>query len=942
MAKDKDDSILKPLDLDNTPEQPEQADLPAQASESQEAVVDAEKRASDTNPAGEAIPDEPMKTVGPADEASNFLKTSLDTVDSEYGRIAHVGIVNEMKKSYLDYAMSVIVSRALPDVRDGLKPVHRRILYAMKELGLSHSSKHKKSARIVGEVLGKYHPHGDTAVYDAMVRMGQDFSMRYMLVDGQGNFGSVDGDSPAAMRYTEARLAKITQELLVDLDKETVEWLDNFDGTLQEPAVMPAKLPNLLLMGSDGIAVGMATKIPPHNLIEICDAVTTLIARGKSERAHDAPEVDEATIENADSMSLAGNFDSEATVDELLEHVTGPDFPTGGTIYDKDAIREVYATGRGRIICRAEAKIEEAKSGKFQIIVTEIPYQVNKAKLVSRIADLVRDKKLEGISDLRDESDRDGMRIVIELKKAAKPKSVLNNLWTHTELQSAFSANIVALDDSLTPHLMNLKTILTHYVKHRQLVIVRRSQFDLKAARARIHILEGYIKALDHLDEVIQTIRKSKDTDDARANLISKFGFTEIQANAILELQLRRLSALERQKIEDEYNELMKVIEKLILLLKNPVAILNVIVDEMNDLKKVYGDERRTRVVKGKLGEFSEEDLVAKEDNLVTITREGYIKRMPVNTYRSQRRGGKGVVGMTTKEDDEILHMTVANTHDYCMFFTNSGKVFSIRAFELPEGSRTAKGQAVINLININQDEKIQALLTLTKEQLDSKDTFVTMVTRKGLVKKTPLSEYASIRASGKIGIALREGDELVKVQVTDGKNYILIVTRDGKSIKFKESDVNVTGRDTMGVKGITLKKDDIVIAAETFEIAPMKPEDKRRKFFREILVVTEKGLGKRTDVEEYPDQNRGGQGVKVAELSDRTGKVAAARLVTEVDQQVVMTTRGAQVIKLPLKNIKVLGRSTQGVILMRPAKGDVVTSVTTLQDSDDEEDTLG
>lgn len=908
MAKNQEDSILKPLNLTQN--------------QGEETVSEIEPDVEETF--GE-------------EESGNFMNLALQTEDSKYGRIAPVGIIAEMKKSYLDYAMSVIVSRALPDVRDGLKPVHRRILYAMKELGLTSGSKYKKSARIVGEVLGKYHPHGDTAVYDAMVRLAQDFSMRYPLVDGQGNFGSVDGDSPAAMRYTEARLAKITSELLIDLEKETVDWLDNFDGTFQEPAVLPARLPNLLLMGSDGIAVGMATKIPPHNLSEVCDAIITLIHKNLLAKDRQNP-VKEEDLETADPAILAGDFDSSSTIDDLLESIQGPDFPTGGTIYDHEAIKEVYATGRGRIIARAEAKIEEAKSGKFQIIITEIPYQVNKAKLVSRIADLVRDKKLEGISDLRDESDREGMRIVIELKKAAKPKSVLNNLWSHTELQSAFSANIVALDDTLTPHLMNLKTILSHYVRHRQLVVVRRSQFELKTAKARIHILEGYIKALDHLDEVIETIKKSKDSEDAKLQLMKKFGFTEIQAIAILDLQLRRLSALERQKIEDEYNELLKIIKNLIQLLQNPASILAVITTELEDLKKIYGDERRTRVVKGKLGEFSEEDLVAKVDNLVTITKEGYIKRMPVNTYRSQRRGGKGVVGMTTKEDDEIMHMTVANTHDFCQFFTNTGRVFSVRAFELPEGSRTSKGQALINLINIEQDEKVQALLTLPKDLLTSTEHFITQVTRKGLVKKTPLSEYASIRASGKIGIALKKGDELVKCQVTDGKNYILLVTRSGKSIKFKESDVNPTGRDTMGVKGIALKGDDEVISAETFEINPSRPEDKRKKFFREILVVTEHGIGKRTDVDEYPEQNRGGQGVKVAELSERTGRVASARLVTEIDEQVVMTTRKAQVIKLPLKNIKVLGRSTQGVILMRPSKGDLVTSVTTLQVSDEDE----
>lgn len=895
-----DDSILKPLDLESS--------------------------------------DEPIEEASSTGEHENEFATQagLTTTNSPYGRIAEVGIVPEMKKAYLDYAMSVIVSRALPDVRDGLKPVHRRILYAMKELGLTGGAKHKKSARIVGEVLGKYHPHGDTAVYDAMVRLAQEFSMRYPLVDGQGNFGSVDGDSPAAMRYTEARLAKITSELLSDLEKETVTWIDNFDGTFQEPTVLPALLPNLLLMGSDGIAVGMATKIPPHNLSEVVGAITTLI--GKGEAKVEKHELKESELETTEPRSIAGDFDSSAEIPDLLESIQGPDFPTAGIIYDRQAIAEVYATGKGRIVTRAVAEIEETKSGKFQIIVTELPYQVNKAKLVGRIADLVRDKKLDGISDLRDESDRDGLRVVIELKKAARGKSVLNNLYKHTELQTSFPANMVALDDKGTPHLMNLKTMLTHYVRHRQIVVVRRSQFELKAARARIHILEGFIKALDHLDEVIQTIRKSKDTDDARTNLIKKFEFSEIQASAILELQLRRLSALERQKIMDEYAEIEKVIKKLIALLKSPAAILETIASELKVLNDTYGNARRTKVVKGKLGEFNEEDLVDKVDNLITITKEGYVKRMPVTTYRTQRRGGKGVVGMTTKDEDEVMRMAVASTHDFCLFFTNTGKVFMTRVFELPEGSRQAKGQAIINTIGIGQEEKVQALLTVSKDVLESKDHFVTMATKNGLVKKTPMNEYESIRASGKIGIKLRSGDELVRAQVTDGKNYLLLVTRDGKSIKFKESDVSVTGRDTMGVKGMSLKGSDQVISAETFEVTPLKPEDKRRKFFREILVVTEKGLGKRTDVEEYPEQKRGGQGVKVAELSDRTGKVAAARLVTEADQQAVLTTKAAQVIKLPLKNIKVLGRSTQGVILMRPAKGDLVTSVTTLQETEDEE----
>ncbi|MEI6690663.1 MAG: DNA gyrase subunit A [bacterium] len=930
-----DENILHSLDLEE--------DAPAEGS-----VPDRNPRlqAEEGSPAGEGTDPivSEISTILSDDVAVTApLSLTVDNnpvweiVDSQFGKIANVKIVEEMKKAYLDYAMSVIVSRALPDARDGLKPVHRRILFGMKELALNYPAKYKKCARIVGEVLGKYHPHGDTAVYDALARLAQDFSMRYMLVDGQGNFGSVDGDSPAAMRYTEARLAKISGELLTDLDKDTVDWIDNFDGTFQEPVVLPAKLPNLLLMGSDGIAVGMATKIPPHNLLEVCDAAITLIAKGKAVR--DNRDIIEEGIENLPYHELTGVFDSEATIDDLLESIHGPDFPTGGVIYDWEQIREVYATGRGRVITRAVADIEETKSGKFQIVVTEIPYQVNKSKLIQKIADLVRDKKIEGISDLRDESDREGMRVVIELKKASKPKSVLNNLFKHTELQNSFPANMVALDEKGTPHLMNLKTILTHYVKHRQTVIVRRSQFVLKEARARIHILEGYLMALDHIDEVIETIKKSKDTDEARKNLMAKFGFSEIQATAILDLQLRRLAALERQKIEDEYNELKKQIDTLIALLMNPVSILGTITSELEALKLEYKEGRRTKVIKSKLGDFSEEDLVAKEDNLITITKEGYIKRMPLSTYHTQRRGGKGVVGMTTKEEDEVMHMGVGNTHDVAMFFTDSGKVFATRVFELPEGSRTAKGQAIINLINIEQEEKVLALLTVSKEQLDSKTHFITCATKKGLVKKTAISEYKDIRSSGKIGIVLKDNDKLIKAQVTNGENYILLVTQDGKSIKFKESDVNVTGRASQGVKGISLKKEDEVITAATFEIDQPKPDDKRRKFFRELLVVTQKGLGKRTDVSEYPEQGRGGQGVKVAELSDKTGLIAAARLITEDDEQAVITTKQAQVIKLPIKNIKVLGRSTQGVILMRPHAGDVVTAVTTLQEADEEED---
>ncbi len=883
--------------------------------------------------------DQPNQTTNNQSQVPDPHKARVgEIVSTKYGKIKVISIVEEMKKSYLDYAMSVIVSRALPDVRDGLKPVHRRILYAMKGLGLYHNAKYKKSARIVGEVLGKYHPHGDSAVYDAMVRLAQDFSMRYPLVDGQGNFGSVDGDSPAAMRYTEARMAKITNELLEDLDKDTVDWVDNFDGTTKEPTVLPAKLPNLLLMGSDGIAVGMATKIPPHNLNEVVDAIIKLIHLGQTQRSNETPIADDQ-LEKVDYKLLAGHFQSQATIDDLMKHIQGPDFPTGGTIYDWNEIKKVYATGKGRVVTRAQTEIEETKTGRYRIIVTELPYQVNKAKLIAKIANLVRNKKIDSISDLRDESDREGMRIVIELKRSAKPKAALNKLFKLTDLQTSFPANMVALDKDSTPHLMNLKQILTAYVEHRQNVVIRRSQYELKEARARIHILEGYIKALDNLDEVIETIKKSKDTADAKANLMKKFGFTEIQAIAILDLQLRRLSALERQKIEDEYNQLLKTIEDLITLLKNPQQILEVIVSELEDLKTKYGDPRRTRVVKSALGEFNEEDLVAKEDNIITITKEGYVKRMPLGTYRAQRRGGKGVIGMATKEEDEVLHLTVANTHDYILFFTNTGRVFSQRVFELPEGSRQAKGQAIVNLINIDQDEKVQALITIPKEEFSQPNRFIITATKNGIIKKTALKEYANIRSSGKIGISLKPNDEVLNVRITKGEDYIFLVTHDGKSIKFDEQEVKQTGRDTMGVKGISLKSGDFIISMETFEKNPPVPQDKRRKFFRQILIVTEHGIGKRTNVSEYPEQHRGGQGVKVAEINSKTGKVAGAFLVTEKVEHIILTTRKAQVVKLPLKNIKILGRSTQGVILMRPRKGDVVTAVTAIESQDTEND---
>ncbi len=818
---------------------------------------------------------------------------------NEIGKILQVEITQEMQKNFLDYAMSVIVQRALPDARDGLKPVHRRILYAMWDMGLKFSSKHKKSATVVGEVLGKYHPHGDMPVYDALVRLAQDFSMRYPLVDGQGNFGSIDGDSPAAMRYTETKLSRISDEMLTDIEKETVDMAPNFDGSHNEPVFLPAKLPNLLLMGSEGIAVGMATKIPPHNLSEVVDAVTYQI---------DHPG---------------------ASVEELMQFIKGPDFPTSGAIYDSKAIAEVYATGRGRIVVRGKAEIEETKSGKSQIVVTELPYQVNKAELVAHIADLVHEKKIDGISDLRDESDRHGIRMVIELKRDAKPKALLNNLWKHTALQTTFPANFVALVDG-TPLTLGLSQILGEYIKHRQLVVTRRTQYDLKIAKARAHILEGLKIALDHLDAVIKTIRESRDSDEAKTNLMSRFGLSEIQSVAILDMQLRRLAALERQKIEDEYKEVLDLIGFLEDLLAHPEKILGLIKTELAEIKDKYGDPRRTKVYKLALGELSEEDLIPSEDTVITITSTGYIKRQDPAVFRTQHRGGKGVTGMTTKEEDDIAHMITANTHDDMLFFTTTGRVFKIKVYDLPEGSRQAKGQAVVNLININQDEKLQTVLALGK---GDEIKFLLMATKNGTVKKTKLSDYANIRTTGIISIKLDSGDSLEWVKSTTGSDHILLVSHDGKSIRFKEEDVRPTARDTMGVRGIELKAGDYVVGMEVFPSTKEAPRDRRRKSFEDVLIVTENGLGKRTSVNAWPLQKRGGQGVKPAQITPKTGKIVSCIAIDELVDQIVLTSKSAQIIKLPIRNIPQLGRDTQGVILMRFShKSDTVAAVTCLE----------
>ncbi|HEX9817946.1 MAG TPA: DNA gyrase subunit A, partial [Patescibacteria group bacterium] len=821
-----------------------------------------------------------------------------------------------MEKSYLDYAMSVIVSRALPDVRDGMKPVHRRILYSMFKSGITSSSAYKKSARIVGDVLGKYHPHGDSSVYMAMVRLAQEFSMRYPLVDGQGNFGSVDGDSPAAMRYTEARLAKIAMELLADINKETVPFVDNFDGSLQEPAVLPTRIPNLLLMGSEGIAVGMATKIPPHNLIEISNAIIAMIKAGqaqvekpvllaktsiKQSELADNQAID--TVLATEATELAGEFNSEIEFETLMTHIQGPDFPTAGIMYDFKEIQEAYRTGRGRIVVRAKATIEEDSKGSFKIIVTELPYQVNKARLLMKIADLVKDRKIEGIKNLRDESDRTGMSMVIELARTARPKVVLNKLFKYSELQTTFSMNMVALNSDGTPQLMNLRQVLREYIVHRQLVIVRRSQFELNEARNRAHILEGLLIALKNLDAVIETIRKSKDTDTAREALMSKFKLSELQAVAILEMQLKRLAALERQKIEDEYKTIKEQMDRLIKLLTSPQDILAMITAETIEMIATYGDERLTKLVKGKVGEFSEEDLVANEGAVITLTESGYIKRMNPSALRSQSRGGKGSAGLKMKEEDVLQAIISCNTHDTLLLFTNQGRVFRSRAYEIPEASRQAKGTAIVNLLNLLPDESIRSVLVVDPEK--DAEHFITLATREGLVKKTAVKLYDNIRQNGIVAITLNEGDELVWGRVTSGKDHLMLITHNGKSIRFSEEEVKASQRDTKGVKGITLKKDDYVVGVEAF------PDEKDHLEKTSLLLVTENGLGKRTPLKYYPVQKRSGLGVKVSEITKKTGKVASARVLTDQHRELVISTQDGQTIKLPIskKSIPTLTR---------------------------------
>lgn len=825
-------------------------------------------------------------------------------------------INTEMKRAYLDYAMSVIVSRALPDVRDGLKPVHRRILYAMYKLGLTSSARFSKSAKVVGEVLGKYHPHGDSSVYEALARLAQTFSMRYPLIKGQGNFGSIDGDPPAAMRYTEVKLAKISDEMVTDIEKETTPFIDNFDGSLQEPVYLPAKLPNLLLMGAEGIAVGMATKIPPHNLTELVDALVFMIDQSK---LGDEKKAKKLPMEDVKELQF------NTTLEDLLTFVKGPDFPTAGIIYGHSDIKEMYATGRKSIMMRARVTDEDMGKGKMAIIVKELPYQVNKALLVEKIANLVNDKKIVGISDLRDESDRDGIRVVIELKKDASYKKVLNNLFKFTNLQTSFPVNIVALVDGV-PQTLSLKTILEIYIRNRVEVIVKRSEFELAEAKARAHILEGYLIALDNIDEVIAVIKKSKDEPEAKAKLMSKFGLSLIQATAIMDMQLRRLTGLERNKIEDELALLKETISYLESLLKDIFKILKVIRDEILYLKTKYGDERRTQVMKFKPGEITDEQLIENKEVIVVLTKEGYIKQIPRETFRLQHRGGKGVSGMETKDTDNVYYITTAMTHDYMLFFSNQGRVFQTRVWDVPVGSRISKGKAIINLVALKPEEKITSILSYNTETMDkSKNMFVVMSTKYGTVKKSSFEDYINIRTNGIIAIKLEKDDELDWVKLTDGTKNVILVSKNGKAIVFKEKEIRPTGRASIGVKGMDLdaKVDQQIIAADVFSDAEFK---------KDILVLTEKGVGKKTKLSSFKGQHRGGKGVKITSVDQKIGSVAFSEIIEPEDTTLIITSALGQIVKMDISSIPSRSRTAKGVILMRfSEKADRIVSATSV-----------
>ncbi len=857
----------------------------------------------------------------------------MDTERTNIGKLEHVAITGEAKRAYLDYAMSVIVSRALPDVRDGLKPVHRRILFAMHEMSLGPTAKFSKSAKIVGETMGKYHPHGDGPIYDSLVRLAQEFSMRYPLVKGQGNFGSIDGDPPAAMRYTEAKMDKIALEMLADIDKETVEFRDTFDGTMKEPVFLPARIPNLLLMGSEGIAVGMATKIPPHNLEEVVDATQYLISKTVPHEV--VPEPTETKVENeitpaeVKDPKLPGKkqikLTSDVTIDELLQFVKGPDFPTGGAIFDANEIAQTYRTGRGRILVRGIADVEEIGQGKSAIIITELPYQVNKALLVAKIADLARQKKINGITDLRDESDRRGIRIMIELKRDVAPKRVLNNLFKLTPLQTSFPANIVALVDGV-PRTLNLKAILEEYIKHRFDVVTRRSEFELAQAKARLHILDGLKIAVDNIDEVIATIRASQNAEVAKVKLMERFALSEIQSVAILDMQLRKLSALEREKLEEEWREVKARIDYLEDLLANPTKILGVIADELKEIKEKYKDPRRTKVYRGGVGEFSEEDLIQNQPTVITLTKTGYIKRQNVASFKTQARGGKGIRGMTTKEEDTIQSVVYAETHDQILFFTDKGKVYKTKIYEIEEASRVAKGQAIVNVIDIAQDENIASILAYNPKSAEGQK-HIFLATKQGTVKKTKITEFDNIRRTGIITITMDPGDELSWVGHTSGKDSILLVTKGGKVIRFEEGQVRPTGRSSKGVRGIKLGKDDGVVAMDI--VGPEELE-------KQLLVITSRGLGKRTKVARIREQNRGGQGIKISNVTAKSGKVAYAHVLDSDEGDVLITSQKGQLVKIPLNTVNLLSREAQGVIVMRFSNTDDSVASATIVEKDE------
>lgn len=811
----------------------------------------------------------------------------------ERPRVQEVNISDEMRTSFLDYAMSVIVARALPDVRDGLKPVHRRILYAMHDLGMHADKAYKKSARIVGEVIGKYHPHGDSAVYDTMVRMAQDFNYRYMLVDGHGNFGSVDGDAAAAMRYTEARMSKISMEILKDINKDTIDYDDNYDGTEREPLVLPAKFPNLLVNGGSGIAVGMATNIPPHQLGEVIDAV------------------------------LALSKDPEITIQELMEnYIQGPDFPTAGKILGLSGIRKAYETGKGSITVRADVEIEEQASGKSRLIVSELPYQVNKARLVEKIAELARDKKVDGITDLRDESDRNGLRVVIELRKDVNPNVLLNNLYKMTALQSTFGINMLALVNG-HPKVLNLKQCLEYYLEHQIVVIRRRTQYELNKAEARAHILEGLRVALDHLDEVIKLIRESQTTDIARTGLMERFGLSEKQAQAILDMRLQRLTGLEREKIENEYQEIMSLIAELKAILADDEKVLEIIREELLDIKERYNDERRTEIVLGGTDFIEDEDLIPEETVIVTLTHQGYVKRLPANTYRSQRRGGRGVQGMGTHEEDFVEHLLSTSTHNTLLFFSNKGKVYKAKGYEVPEFSRTAKGIPIINMLNIERDEWINAVISV-EDFVD--DWYLVFTTRNGITKRTTLSQFANIRRGGLIALGLREDDELISVRMTDGTKDVMIGTENGYLIRFNEDQIRAMGRTAAGVKGISLRNDDRVVSMEILEDS------------LQVLTVTSKGYGKRTPADEYRITNRGGKGIITCNLTDKNGKVVATKAINGEEDIMIITESGV-LIRMPMESISETGRNTQGVRLIRLGDGEEVATVARVESEKEAEE---